>query len=258
MTEVGTLQRLTIGSASSHRVPLTATVRCIMEQRHDFSLHSGERQTATDYTAIRADHRYRYEWADRRIPKGGFGADIFCGNGYGTSLLAKTRSVLAIDGSTEAVQQANAHYQTSRNFFSTAHYPFELPKSVFDFVVSLESIEHVEDGTGFFRQLTDSLKPGGLLVFSTPCEDLLPLQSTGNHFHFRHYRLEETLRMASSCPLELVEWAGQDTYQLIDGRIGSILSDHVMDLKPQQAGQFVIVLCRKTVPRRTFRWFRYR
>ena len=229
-----------------------------MDRSHDFSLHSGERQTATDYAAIRADHRYRYEWADRRIPKGGFGADVFCGNGYGTSLLAITRNVLAIDGSPDAIQQATEHYRSPRSFFTAACYPFDLPEATFDFVVSLESVEHVEDDTGFLKLLTDSLKPGGLLIFSTPCEDLLPLKATGNHFHFRHYRLEETLRLASSGPLELIEWAGQDTYQLIDGRLGPILPDDLMVLKPGQAGQFVIALCRKKRARPAFGWLKHR
>lgn len=217
---------------------------------HDLSLHSGERQVATEYGSIRADHRFRYEWADDRIPKSGFGLDAFCGNGYGTWLLAATRLVIGIDGSDEAIRLADGHFRTPRTLFSANYYPFELPEAAFDFVVSLESVEHVEDGGGFFERLVTSLKPGGLLVFSTPCEDRLPHAMTGNHFHFKHYTFEETLALASCNGMELLDWAGQDVYTLKpDGRQGGYLSPDEMRLEPRRIGQFLVVLCRRTAGR---------
>ncbi|MFA5139207.1 MAG: class I SAM-dependent methyltransferase [Elusimicrobiota bacterium] len=217
-----------------------------MTAYHDLSLHSGERQVATDYSAIRADHRFRYEWVNDRIPASGFGLDVFCGNGYGTWLLSTDRQVIGIDGSADAIRLAEQHFRTPRTIFSVGYFPFELPERAFDFVVSLESVEHVEDGSRFFAALVSSLKPGGLLAFSTPCEDRLPLAMTGNRFHFRHYALEETLSLAASDGLELLEWAGQDTYSFQpDGRQGALLDADRMRLMPAKIGQFIIVLCRK-------------
>jgi SAM-dependent methyltransferase len=213
---------------------------------HDFSLNSGERQVGTTYQSIRADHRYRYEWADACIPRTGFGVDIFCGNGYGTWLLSEARWVLGIDGSAEAIRLADQYFRRPSGMFSVGVYPFTLPVSGLDFVVSLESIEHVEDGSGFFRSLADSLKPGGVLVFSTPCEDQLPLAGTGNHFHHRHYTLTQTLELASSHDLILVEWAGQDVYMLDDqGRQCQLLPEARMRLKVGEPGQFLVVVCQK-------------
>ncbi len=213
---------------------------------HDLSLHSGERQVATEYGAIRADHRFRYEWADAKIPQAGFGLDVFCGNGYGTWLLAASRLVLGIDGSDEAIRLADAHFRTPRTLFSANYYPFELPEGTFDFIVSLESVEHVEDGKGFFHRLVHALKPGGLLVFSTPCEDRLPHAMTGNHFHFKHYTFEETLALATSVGMEVLDWAGQDVYTFQpDGRQGGHLPESDMRLETRQIGQFLVVACRK-------------
>lgn len=213
---------------------------------HDFSLHSGERQTATSYGSIRADHRFRYEWADRLLPAGGFGIDAFCGNGYGAWLLSSKRVVWGIDGSSDAIRLADEHFRTPSCFFSTAKWPFAVPDRTFDFIVALESVEHVEDGAGFFEALANSLKPGGSLLFSTPCQDRLPLEKTGNHFHFKHYRLEESNALAQSNNLELLDWAGQDTYQIReDGWQGPVLADEAMALKPREAGQFVMYHCRK-------------
>jgi hypothetical protein len=42
------------------------------------------------------------------------------------------------------------------------------------------------------------LKPGGTLVFSTPCDEQRPHGMTGNHVHFKHHLLAKPLAMASS------------------------------------------------------------
>ncbi len=213
---------------------------------HNLSLYSGERQTAIDYASIRADHRFRYDWSDRRIPRGTFGVDVFCGNGYGTWLLSQSRFVLGIDGSSEAIASADANFRRKSNLFSTSYFPFDLPKSSLDFVVALESIEHVIDGEAFYAMICRALKPGGLLVFSTPCEDFLPLVATANHFHFKHYTLDETLKLAGTNGMEMMHFAGQNTYHLTeDGKQGDLLPEEQMQLKESQPGQFIIVFCRK-------------
>lgn len=213
---------------------------------HDLSLHSGERQTATDYLSIRADHRFRYEWADRRIPTGTFGVDAFCGNGYGTWLLSRSRFALGIDGSSEAVSAANASFRRPSNLFTHSYFPFQLPAASLDFAVSLESIEHVLDDSAFFETLCQSIRPGGTLIFSTPCEDLLPHHAMENHFHFRHYSLEEILKLAQSHGMELLHYAGQNTYTLTpEGRPGPLLPEDQMQLRESKPGQFVLVYCHK-------------
>jgi SAM-dependent methyltransferase len=235
---------ITAGAGVGWRLIYTSTTV------RDFSLHSGERQVATEYAAIRADHRYRYEWVDACVPRCGVGIDVFCGNGYGTWLLAESRWVLGIDGSSEAIRLAQAHYRRSSTAFSHNEYPFDLPRRAFDFAVSLESIEHVDDAEAFFASLAGCLRPGGMLVFSTPCEDLLPLSSTGNHFHFRHYTLRQTLEMASTNGLDLLQWAGQDVYSFTpDGRQGPPLPESEMNLRIGEPGQFIVVTCRKSTRR---------
>lgn len=216
---------------------------------HDLSLHSGERQTAPDYGAIRADHRLRYEWAAQRIPAGTFGADVFCGNGYGSWLLGESRFVLGIDGSEEAIAQANACYRRPTVLFSAAYFPFSLPAQAFDFVVALESIEHVPDGERFLRELAQSLRPGGTLVFSTPCEERLPHRTSGNRFHARHYTMAQALGLAGAFGLRLVGHAGQDTYAMTpEGRPGGLLPEADMALVADAPGQFLIVHARMGAP----------
>lgn len=213
---------------------------------HDLRLNSGERQTAVDYRDVRADHRFRYEWASNRIPSKSFGIDVFCGNGYGTWLLSESRFVIGVDGSSEAIELANKYYRRPSALFTSAYYPFELPAQSFDFVVALESIEHVPNGAEFFERICRTLKPGGNLIFSVPCEDYLPHLATGNHFHHKHYTLQETLTMANSHGLSLVSFSGQNTYNINpDGSQGELLSSEMMILTPDEPGQFVIVHSKK-------------
>lgn len=214
---------------------------------HDLSLHSGERQTATVYEDIRADHRFRYEWAAERIPSGTFGVDVFCGNGYGTWLLGECRHVLGIDGSAEAIAAANQNFRRPNVLFSTAYYPFTLPRNRFDFAVCLESIEHVAEGVEFLRCVAQSLRPNGTLVFSTPCEDHLPHSTTGNHFHYKHYTARETLDLGNAFGLSVVEFAGQNAYAMQDGRQGPLLPREQMGLMQQLPGQFMIVRSRMRI-----------
>lgn len=98
------------------------------------------------------------------------GVDVFCGYGYGygTHLLSTSRHVLGIDGSTDAIRLAEQHYRTPNALFSQARSPFSLPSQAFDFAVSLESVEHVEQGEAFIAILAASLKPGGTVNVIVP------------------------------------------------------------------------------------------
>lgn len=216
-----------------------------------FSLHSGERQTAPSITEIRRDHVARYEYASQVITNhisqahAGFGIDLFCGNGYGTSFLANTTGqvTLGIDASTEAIDFANKHYACEINFFTAKAFPFSLPKNTFDFVVCLESLEHVEDAKRFLTEIFTSMKPGALLILSTPNSEIWSLDVNPNPFHYRHYSREELLRLLSTTfrnELRLLDWHGQNIYHFVDQKISHCLPTVDMELCPQQEGQILV------------------
>ena len=189
-----------------------------------FALKSGERQVASTLDGIRYDHRCRYQTAadflkefaaDRKLRI----LDCFCGNGYGTYLLAKNlpnATVEGIDGSDEAVALANESYKLPENSFSARIFPFELPRECYDAVVSLESIEHVEEDALFLKTLTAALKPGGFLFLTVPNENVIHFEknSARYKFHFRHYRYEDILGMAHENELFLLAYWGQNYYRM--------------------------------------------
>ncbi|MEM7412723.1 MAG: methyltransferase domain-containing protein [Myxococcota bacterium] len=206
----------------------------------DFAYESGERQTALRYDEIRYDHRARYEFAAEALRSIGGnrtleGADVFCGNGYGTRYLAEGSSakLQGIDGSAEAVAVAADRFAHPRARYDHACFPFALPERSLDFAVSFESVEHVEADTEFVRMLADALRPGGLLFLSTPNEAALPFQTNADYFghHCRHYTQREIEDLAGLRGLAPRLTLGQDCYRLTGNRVSGLLDEPAMGLR---------------------------
>jgi predicted SAM-dependent methyltransferase len=209
----------------------------------DFSYTSGERQTATNFESIRRDHASRYQLATRII-KHHFqhrrdlqGLDVFCGNGYGAWLASTELGafVTGIDGCEEAIQKANAHFNTPRTTFSAKLFLFDLPAEAYDFIMCFESIEHVADPERFFFCLSQSLRPGGILFVSTPNEETMPFAINQYWFkhHVKHFRRQEMVDLASrSCGLAFAGEFGQRVYR-IDPHRKVVGIDETLDMLPQ-------------------------
>ena len=207
----------------------------------DWSLMSGERQTAARVEDVKANHRARYEWAcDELGPMpNAFGLDLFCGTGYGTRTLAHRTGavVLGIDGSAESVRFAHQHYLTERTLYAHRVFPFALPHASFDFVTSFESLEHVADDVGMAAMMAESLRRGGRLLLSVPNERKVPHAEFRNPFHIRHYTKDEVLALFPT--LRLDAWLGQDIHDWHPGRKVR-LPDCDMRLMPETEGQSLV------------------
>lgn len=222
----------------------------------DFSLNSGERQTAPNVDAIRADHRYRYEaaaqWLRRHTPQPWrlTGLDVFCGNGYGSRIIADTTGarMVGLDGSAEAVDLAERHYGTHRVVFGNACFPFTLEEDLFDFAVCFESVEHVDDAEGLLRQLSRAVR--GPLFISVPLDGGLPFDHNRERFahHVRHYLNEDLRALLREIgrPVIAAEW-GQMTYHMNDQKVGAPLPPGEMHLGPVHPNtQFLTVVALPT------------
>ncbi|HTY18189.1 MAG TPA: class I SAM-dependent methyltransferase [Myxococcota bacterium] len=142
--------------------------------------------------ATLALHFERYEFA-ARVARAGRLLDLACGVGYGTELLlARNPSLgpaVGVDVSTEAIAHANARYGGgAARFIAADALSFRDPEG-FDTIVSLETLEHVDEPERLFSHLASLLRPGGVLVASvptTPSVDLNP--------HHRHDFSERSFR----------------------------------------------------------------
>jgi ubiquinone/menaquinone biosynthesis C-methylase UbiE len=121
-------------------------------------------------------HKDRYELAVRILrEKGRTGAvllDGACGTGYGSDILKKAEpaSIAGVDIAADAVSYAQKHYGSAICSFQVQDVS-ELtgfPDGRFDAVISFETIEHIDRPLRFLERAQAVLKPGGLLILSTP------------------------------------------------------------------------------------------
>jgi ubiquinone/menaquinone biosynthesis C-methylase UbiE len=133
-------------------------------------------------------------------------ADIACGTGYGTQLLAQAgaTSVHGVDLSLDAVEFARKHYPATNAQFSAASAEALtlFADGVFDFVVSFETIEHLPNVDAYLNEMFRILRPGGKFLVSTPDRRIGSVfyrwtKRPANRFHVREYTLNEMLALLS-------------------------------------------------------------
>ncbi|MFV8798908.1 class I SAM-dependent methyltransferase [Yersinia enterocolitica] len=190
-----------------------------LDEIKDYSLYSGERQTSNTVDGIRRDHTSRYELAIDIMRQKKYtiinAADIFCGNGYGIFMLSsefEQANFIGLDGSSEAIIEANKNYSKENNIFANKLFPFTLPINVFDVITCFESLEHVDKDQQLFDEIKKSCKKDGLIIVSVPNQEKHSLELNPHKFHFRHYTHLDFLSKFGN-GLELLTWYGQNVYQ---------------------------------------------
>jgi SAM-dependent methyltransferase len=114
--------------------------------------------------------------------------DAGCGEGYGTASLATADAhALALDyDSFTAAHLAQAYPDLPAVRANLVALP--LRGGTVDVLVSLQTIEHLWDQEAFLAECSRVLRPGGLLVLSTPNRHTFP---PGNIFHHRELDAQE-------------------------------------------------------------------
>jgi ubiquinone/menaquinone biosynthesis C-methylase UbiE len=120
-----------------------------------------------------AEHLSRYRFAVNLANHLGYRPavlDIGCGAGYGTAALAEAAiSVDGIDLAPDAIAYARSHYPNPASRFvaaSATALPFA--DASFDLITAFEVIEHLQDGDQLLAEARRVLRPGGVLLVSTP------------------------------------------------------------------------------------------
>jgi SAM-dependent methyltransferase len=126
---------------------------------------------------------------------------LLAGRGAGT--------VVGVDVSPEAIEWAKSHFVLPNLEFRLSDgQRLPLESESVDQVVSLETIEHVEDGAAFLVELARVLRPGGGLILSTPLTYGEARLRPANKYHLREYDDKELCNLMN--PLFQVELqAGQ-------------------------------------------------
>jgi len=140
-------------------------------------------------------HVFAYEYAVARAKPTDAALEIGCGDGYGTArLAAAVASIDAVDVDRETVEYAARKHGSSTcriRHYDGDRLPFE--DQTFDLVVAMQVIEHVDDDRQFLIEAWRVLKPGGLLLLTTPnrTHRVPDGQEPWNPFHVREYSPDE-------------------------------------------------------------------
>ena len=154
-------------------------------------MFTSERQVSPSLSGIHPGHIERYRFACQHAK--GSVLDAACGCGYGSKMLHDSGcEVTGIDLEAEAIDYASQHYKGPGYLVGDVQ---SVIPAGFDWVVSLETIEHLPNPEAALKNFRASKN----LVVSTPNEERYPFNPDkfrGDRFpHLRHYTPEgfETL-----------------------------------------------------------------
>lgn len=144
---------------------------------------------------IETEHLHRY-YSVLNMIAGKTVLDAACGEGFGSSLMAKTaKHVWGIDLSEEAVNYARNKYQRyNLNYKQGSIEKLTFEDHSFDVIVSFETIEHVNESVQdqFLNEIERVLKKDGTLIISTPDKYLhTDLPKHENPFHVKEFYFNE-------------------------------------------------------------------
>jgi ubiquinone/menaquinone biosynthesis C-methylase UbiE len=101
--------------------------------------------------------------------------DAASGSGYCVEILSKkAKKVVGIDYNEHAINHAKEHHKRTNNEFFVADLNGHLKFSdnTFDAITSFETIEHVKNQNNMLSEFHRILKPGGMMLMSTPDKDI--------------------------------------------------------------------------------------
>lgn len=173
---------------------------------------TGERFLTECQGEIVYEHWHRYFLACEHA-RGKRVLDVASGEGYGSHLLANVaESVVGIDISADAVSHARSKYaRANLQYIAASCTQIPLPDASFDYIVSFETIEHIDEAAqrGFLREVNRLLKPDGVFLISSPNRpEYSEKKGYKNEYHVKELDKEE-LRLQLIEYWPALNWAAQ-------------------------------------------------
>lgn len=143
---------------------------------------------------INYEHLHRYGFA-REFVRGKKVLDLACGEGYGTTMLAKEADeVIGIDIDAATIKHASRRYvKGNLRFIRSSITQLVIEgKKIFDVIVSFEALEHIEEHDKAMAEVKRLLKDDGIFIISTPNKFIYSDQANcKNLWHKKELYLDE-------------------------------------------------------------------
>lgn len=122
--------------------------------------------------------------------------EVGCGEGRGVALMMeKAAQFTAVDKIAPVIDDLQKKFPAGK-FISMSLPPLHgLPDNTYDFVISFQVIEHIQDDAFYLREIHRVLKPGGKVLITTPNRSM---SLSRNPWHIREYLPTELSKLAAT------------------------------------------------------------
>jgi 2-polyprenyl-3-methyl-5-hydroxy-6-metoxy-1,4-benzoquinol methylase len=167
--------------------------------------------------------------------------EVGCGEGYGTALLATSAAdVVGIDYDALTVVHAAARYRQA-SFIRGNLAALPVASETVDAVATLQVIEHVWNHREFLSECRRVLRPGGLLLVTTPNRLTFSpsLEAPVNPFHTKEFTAAELRELLTASGLDIAQVCGLHAGPRLvglDERYGGSFVDAQLAASPDEWG----------------------
>ncbi len=157
----------------------------------------------------------RYRFAAQYV-SGSRVLDVACGTGYGSNLLVTqggARYVVGADLDSHSSVVRDFRIRNRVEFLSADCCRLPLRAGSVDIVVSMETIEHVNDPKAYLAEVARVLRPGGTAIISTPVNNSPQRFKPENPYHVREYSCEEFQALLEGVFRSTTFWSQVTTYR---------------------------------------------
>jgi len=150
-------------------------------------------------------HLERYRFAAKHL-NDGVVADIACGVGYGSFLLVeecgdRISHIYAIDNDSKSIRFASGRYAHSKiSFIEADALSYQSPEKL-NTIISLETLEHLENPSAFIQQTARQLVTGGRFIASVPITPSVD----ANPYHLHDFTIKGFKKMFTDAGMKEID-----------------------------------------------------
>lgn len=163
---------------------------------------------------MRVEHLGRYLYVKDAIETDSVVLDAGCANGYGSKILSDNASVLvAVDKNSDYIELAKKNNNRSNIKYKVMDLDKDKLDYLYDYIVCLETLEHVSNPTYVLDNFYSSLKNDGILFISVPNSKFEEVNDGKNinKYHLHTFEYDELVKTFKRSGFRVLRVMGQST-----------------------------------------------